>query len=310
MNIDKNYDKYFEEIGKTEVLFTKILKLYHSNSPKPNNLEDEKRIFFSKIKKNQKYNPQIGYTLKKYFLRDFYLLRFKLSYLIHIEENDKDELGIKTLYKKKLSELNDKINYHDLWGEKKSTKFILNTYGKPSFITLMRAKWFCKFSKIYKYDKSFELSDKINHSRVLNATKTHIKLFKVGTAGSYETRVGLEIYDKFVAGKLSDEELYFYAGMFIASYYTLRKDFYKVFKILKKYKFTDDEAFDMTYNVKKNLFDTSLRGGYVKSGLVYSGFLKVKKYTIKNDVDNLMFGYVGIDDLKILKNYISTINKK
>jgi hypothetical protein len=310
MSNENNYKKYFEDIKKSEKMFKEILKLYPSKVPKPINLEDEKRIFFNKFKKNQKYNPQIDYSLKKYVMRDFYMLRFKLSYLIHIEEDQKDEMGIKTLYKQKLKELSNKINYHDLWGELKSVKYVLKTYGEPNFFTCVRARWFCRVNKYSRKKFSLKLKDNVNKLRVINSKKTKIKLFEVGTAKSYETQIGLELYDEFINNKLGDEDLFYYAGMYIASYYTLRKGFYGVFKILKRYNFTGEEAFDMTYEVKKNLFDTSLKGGFVKSSLSYSGFLKVKKFAKNNNLDDLMFGCVGIDDLKILEKYRLTLNQE
>ena len=175
MNNKNNYEKYFEDIKKSEILFNKILSLYPSEVPKPTNLKDEKNIFLTKFKNGEKYNPQINYKLKKYFMRDFYLLRFKLSYLIHIDENENDDMGVKTLYKKKLKELSYKINYHDLWGELESVEYVLKTYEKPSFFTCIRARWFCRVNKRKNDIKSLKLNDKINKLRIINAKKTKIK---------------------------------------------------------------------------------------------------------------------------------------
>jgi hypothetical protein len=307
MNLDNINNKYFNDIKKGEILFKRILKLYPIKIPVPNNFEDEKKNFFNKIKKGEKYNPQFDYVLKKEFIRDFYVLRFKLSYLIHIEECECDEMMIKTLYKKKLKEISDKINYYNLWGEEKSTEFILESYGKPNMITYFKAVLFCKSNKKSKKNVSLKLNDKVNSLRVINSKKLKVKLFSVGTAKSYETQVGLELYNDYINKKISNYELSYYAGLYIAGYHCLNKGFYKVYKILKKYNFSDEEAFDITFEVKKNLFDTSLKGGYVKSCLKFSGFLKVKKYAETNNIDDLMFGRISIEDLDVLKNYIKII---
>lgn len=365
MNVDKFDKKYFEDIEKSNYLFNNILNDYHFEIPNAINLSEEKKIFLSNYEKNKVYNPQIEFDLKKFYLTDFYKMRFKLSYLLHIEENEKDKFGIKTLYKGKLYQIYNKINYHDFWGEKQSTKFIKNCYGKPSFFLVLKAKWFCKFLKEdynnsekiskeeigkfikeeiikkykiranvnYKYlnkdikycekRKEFLISDNsdykffkedflrikfseidIFYRRYVNGINSKIKLFEFGTRNSLETEYGLKLYYQNLQGVLSNEKLKFYAGLCIASRYCLSKSFYKVFKILKRYNFSDDDAFEITYRVKRNLFDTSKKGGFTKDYLHYSGYMKVQKFALKNDLKNLFIGRIGIKDLKLLSNFI------
>mgnify|MGYP001267738386 CR=1 FL=1 len=367
MKSDKLDDKYFEEIKKANKLFVEISNRYHFEIPKPINLEEEKKTFLNNFNKGKVYNPQIEFDLKKFYLTDFYKMRFKLSYLLHVEEDEKDYYGIKTLYKNKLYELYNKINYHDFWGEKESTEFIKNCYGKPGFFLVFRAKWFCRFFnqdnkslkqisekeigksiksevlKTYK-DKvkvSYKNSDfevkfceskkefLVNNSenvkfyeedilrlklsevdvvyrRFFNGIKSKVKLFEVGTKNSLETEVGLKLYYESVQGVLSKDKVRYYAGLCIASRYCLSKSFYKVFKILKKFKFTDQEAFDITFRVKRNLFDTSKKGGFTKDYLFYSGFLKVQKFSKnKKGLRDLFIGRIGIDDLKVIDKFIT-----
>jgi len=144
----------------------------------------------------------------------------------------------------------------------------------------------------------------VHYLRYYNGRKAGIKILENGTSNYIETEEGLAVYVEKEKGVSSSAQMFIYAGRVIATYYALRKSFYEVFKILKKYKFRDDAAFTLTLRAKRNLCDTSKKGGFTKDYVYFSGYLKIKKFAKKNDIKDLFIGKIKIDDIKLLRKFI------
>jgi hypothetical protein len=149
----------------------------------------------------------------------------------------------------------------------------------------------------------------VHYMRYYNARKFGIKLFEVGTEGYLETEEGLAAFNEYDKGVLSSAQLFVYAGRVLATYYCTKKSFYGVFKKLKKYGFTDKVAFSITFRAKRNLSDTSLKGGFTKDYVYFKGFEQIKKFAKSNDINKLFIGKISIKNLKSLDSFIEK-NKK
>lgn len=149
----------------------------------------------------------------------------------------------------------------------------------------------------------------VHFMRYFNAQKLKFDVFKTGTAGYIETEEGLAVYNEEKAGVLQKHQLFVYAGRVLATYYALRKSFYKVFHILKSYGFDDEEAWRMTFRAKRNICDTSLAGGFSKDYVYFSGYHKIKKFAAKHDISDLYMGKFSLKDLPKLKKYLKYIKE-
>ena len=145
----------------------------------------------------------------------------------------------------------------------------------------------------------------VHYLRYYNGHKMKIKILETGTAHYLETEEGLAAYAEYKKGVLSNAQMFIYAGRVIATHYALKKSFYQVFQILKKFGFADKVAFAITYRAKRCLNDTKLKGGFTKDYVYFSGFHKVKEFAKNNDIDELFIGKIKIEDLKILKKYVN-----
>lgn len=150
-----------------------------------------------------------------------------------------------------------------------------------------------------------------HYLRYVNGKNSKFRIFEVGTSNYIETEEGLAAIMEELKGVSSTAQMYIYAGRVIGAYYALRKSFYEVFKILKTYGFKDEDAFAISYRVKRNLCDTSLKGGFTKDYVYFSGYLKIKEYIQKGgDLKALFVGKIKVEDLEILKNIISVREEK
>ena len=57
-------EKYFKEIEDYDNKYYDIISYFNLNFPKPLNLQEEKKKFFSALKVDLIYNPQIKYNFK------------------------------------------------------------------------------------------------------------------------------------------------------------------------------------------------------------------------------------------------------
>jgi len=144
-----------------------------------------------------------------------------------------------------------------------------------------------------------------HYMRYYNGKQYIPKILKSGASNYIETEEGLAAYMEELMDVSSKAQIYIYAGRVIGTYYALRKSFYEVFQILKKYGFKDSDAFAITYRAKRNLCDTSQKGGFTKDYVYFSGYHKVKNYAKNNDIRDLFIGKIKIRDVKILNKFIN-----
>ncbi len=149
-----------------------------------------------------------------------------------------------------------------------------------------------------------------HYMRYYNGKQFGIKILQTGTSNYIETEEGLAAVMEEILGVSSQAQLFIYAGRVIATHYALKRSFYEVFRILKEYGFKDSDAFAITYRAKRNLCDTSLKGGFTKDYVYFSGYYKVKNFAKKNDLRDLFVGKVTIEDLKVLKKFIDKNKSK
>lgn len=145
----------------------------------------------------------------------------------------------------------------------------------------------------------------VHYMRYYNGHRMSIDLLERGTANYIETEEGLAAYTEFLKGVSSKAQLFVYAGRVIATYYAPKKSFFEVFQILKSYGFNDEVAFSITFRAKRNMCDTSQKGGFTKDYVYFKGFYRIEKYAKKNDIRNLFIGKIKIEDVKLLKKFIS-----
>ena len=374
MNKSKNNNKeYFEEIKSIENIYTRFSKKSPLLFPKPINLQEEKKMFFSMLKKNEVYNPQLIYEKPKFSLDDVEVFREEINNI----SLDDDVYNLKRLYKEKLLGRFLQVGYHEFWGTEKSCEYALKYWKKPSLILLLKAKKICnkyineleknnninnnsekikksknvslefcaeelrkevkrltgdeikiKFEninakvniepseKLIQINKNVQFTSLdverlkvhevgVHYMRYYNGLKCAIKLFETGTENYLETEEGLAAYNEYDKGVLSEHQMFVYAGRVIATYYCISKSFYEIFKILKKYKFDDNDCFAITFRAKRNLCDTSLKGGFSKDYVYLKGFEKVKKFAKSNDINKLFIGKVSIENLKLIDEFIN-----
>lgn len=129
-----------------------------------------------------------------------------------------------------------------------------------------------------------------------------------GTYGYTITEEGLAAYMEELMGVSSRAQMYIYAGRVIATYYAPKKSFCSIYKILKKYGFKDDDAYSITLRAKRNISDTSKKGGFTKDYAYFYGYYKVKRFAKKNDIRELFIGKITIEDYPIIKDFIN-LNK-
>lgn len=144
----------------------------------------------------------------------------------------------------------------------------------------------------------------VNLLRSFNGNKLGLKILERGSTKYLETEVGIGVYNQFNLDILSDKDLCMDAGRVVASYLCYKKNFYKIFKKLKSLGFNDDDAFSLTFESKKNLSDTSKKGGFSKNYIYLSGYFKVKKYAKRKQLKELFVGKVAIGELKVIKEFI------
>ncbi len=148
-----------------------------------------------------------------------------------------------------------------------------------------------------------------HYMRYYNAKKFIPHILRSGVSNYIETEEGLAAYMEELKGVSSKAQIYIYAGRVIATYYALRKSFYEVFFILKDLGFKDSDAFAITYRAKRNLSDTSEKGGFTKDYVYFSGYHLVKKFATKNDIKKLFIGKIRIRDLKTIGKFIDKYGK-
>ena len=350
-------EKYLQEVKDFEREYYEVTKNLSTKIPKILNIEEEKKRFFSALKQNKTYNPQLAFKKKEFNEEDIK----RLENLTINTEND--IYGIKTLYKERIkTKLLEVMSQHH-WGDVKSAEYNLEYRGSPSEELLEKATSFCrdykrsiiKFKwmraqevgealKEYVYTLTKEILDvcyvsltnKANiygkylelnpyyhfkslecerlkvheigthYLRYWNGKQTDFKILRTGTSNYLETEEGLAVLMEEKKGYLSNAQMFIYAGRVIATYHVLTKSFYEVYNILKSYSFKDSDAFAITLRAKRNLQDTSLKGGFMKDYLYFSGYFKVKEYEKENSIKDLFVGKIKLEDLKLMDKILES----
>lgn len=294
----KNFDeKKIEELKKLKVstFFDKygIKKLYNERlKDKINEIECHKNwgkpISTKYVIKYRGEPSRILLSKAKIFCQNYRRQIVKFKYL------EPEDIAIK---------LKNKV--HELTGDKVKSIFIeipskVNIYPKSKIIKVN------PHSKFTTVDLKRLISHEIcvHYMRYYNGKKSGVKILETGTSNYIETEEGLAVYYEELAGVLSQAQMFIYAGRVIATYYSLYKSFYEVYQILKSEGFENEEAFAITYRAKRNLSDTSQKGGFTKDYVYFSGYLKIKEFVKHNDLTDLFIGKIKIEDLKSLKKFI------
>ncbi len=130
-----------------------------------------------------------------------------------------------------------------------------------------------------------------------------LSILTLGLAGYLETEEGMAAYNEERNGSLSPDILATYCGRVIAVDTSQKNDFYTVYKQLFDIGFPENDAFTITFRVKRGLMDTGSHGGFTKDHVYLSGFLKVKEYVKSpEDFDELLkYGKIAIRHLATLR---------
>ena len=140
----KKKEKALKEIKKIEKRYLDLIKDLALNYPKCFNLAKEKALFFEKIKNGEVYNPQFIYEQDKYHQKRLNALE---NFYKSISLKG-DIFSLKKIYKDKIADLINIIHYHQNWGDAESTKHVIKSKGKVSFLLFLKAKNFCKKYKV------------------------------------------------------------------------------------------------------------------------------------------------------------------
>ncbi|MCH8519993.1 MAG: DUF1704 domain-containing protein [Nanoarchaeota archaeon] len=145
----------------------------------------------------------------------------------------------------------------------------------------------------------------VHYMRYYNAKQlAPLELFQRGTDHYISTEEGLAVYSEERAGVLSKAQIYIYAGRVLATYYAQKMDFYTLYHYLREFNFKESDAFSLSLRAKRNICDTSLKGGYSKDYIYFKGYYDVKSFAKKHNIKHLFFGKFKIDDYKYIKPYI------
>ena len=138
-----------------------------------------------------------------------------------------------------------------------------------------------------------------------NGKKYPLKLLTLGLANYLSTEEGLASYNEESNGCLSNSTLRKYCGRVVAVYLSKNNSFSNIFLQLKKYNFSDEEAFIITYRVKRGLVETNNNGGYTKDYVYLKGLLEIKDFIKKGGSfeDIIKYGKINLNHIKIMKDF-------
>ena len=151
----------------------------------------------------------------------------------------------------------------------------------------------------------------VHYMRYYNAKQlAPLELFQRGTDHYIATEEGLAVYSEERAGVLSKAQMYIYAGRVLATYYAQKMDFYSLYHYLRHYNFKEKDAFSLALRAKRNMTDTSQKGGYSKDYIYFKGYYDVKSFAKKHNIKHLFFGKFKIEDYTYIKPYIIKVENQ
>lgn len=317
----------------------------------PNNLDSEKKRFFSHLTIGKEYNPIFSYRkirfdtnkikkkikqLEKYdgpnnnIIKNFYTLSGKYLQLIMSRgKQNFTHISVK-VYGKPNSEAikysESIIKRHHTKERrltnpiqvKKILKEILKKYNwkiqivrdLSSRVELDRTKritYINRNSIFYKNDINKLIVHEIDThiKRNINNKKFIKPLFR-NCFDYIETEEGLAIKNEEINNCLTLRALKICAARLLAINWGLTNNFYNIFKRIKRYGFSDEEAFMITVRVKRGLDDTSKPGSFTRDHIYISGKLKIDHFLKKGgNLRDLFMGKIGINDIKYLKDIMT-----
>ncbi len=131
-------------------------------------------------------------------------------------------------------------------------------------------------------------------------------LLKRGTAGYLTTEEGLAVYNQNKLDLPFGQKVIWPALNVVACYHGMRNSFLDLFHLLKRdFKLSDQIAWKLCLKIKRGLYDTSKKLAFTKDIVYFKGEKLVEKYLSNsaNKLEDLYIGKIGIDDLKILKDF-------
>jgi uncharacterized protein (TIGR02421 family) len=138
--------------------------------------------------------------------------------------------------------------------------------------------------------------------RLGNARKQELDILETGTAHFLETEEGLATFNEDAAGLLSGFAKRSLGARVIAVDKAMEISFAEVFAFLLPF-VGEEKAFEHTLNMKKGLCDTSKPGGFTKSYIYFSGWLKVKSLPA-SDMPYLYVGKVSCMHVPLMKELV------
>ncbi len=135
--------------------------------------------------------------------------------------------------------------------------------------------------------------------RAANAHRQSDPLFQKPLPFYIKTEEGLASFLADYCSTSNELNRKYHSLKFYAGYKSLTTDFAEIFELFTAYGFTQSNAFQRTFRLKRGLKNTAKPGLFAKEAVYYQGMLEVKKYLDDGgDVKKLYAGKVGLEDLE------------
>lgn len=196
---------------------------------------------------------------------------------------------------------------------KKAVEETLGAYGLKDWkveATEVKLAGVYSSSKKIKINKHGRYSENALRRLVIHEIEVHVlraangyrqpyKIFALGLPGYLSTEEGLASYFEELTGNSDEEKMRDYAGRVIAIDSVCKNlSFRGTFESLKRYKFTDDQAWRLAIRAHRG-------GGYIKDHVYLKGYLKVKKFAERNGYFKTLYvGKIGIQHLSLVKRLL------
>jgi len=133
----------------------------------------------------------------------------------------------------------------------------------------------------------------------LNAKQHDLKVFSLGLPGNTHTQEGIAIYSEYCSGSLTISRLKSIALRVLAVHYMLQhSDFVKTYHaLIDEFCLAKDTAFTLTTRVYRG-------GGFTKDYLYLKGFRDILNLAKQGNIENLLIGKTGINELNIINELV------
>lgn len=155
--------------------------------------------------------------------------------------------------------------------------------------------------------KRLEVHEIDTHIRRGHNNDKYIKQILQKCFNHIETEEGLAVKNEEINNCLDYSTLRNYAARLLAVEKSLNKGFWDVFKEIRDYGFSNEDAFTITSRVKRGLSDTKKPGCFTRDHIYISGKLKIDRFLTKNHkLDKLFIGKIGVNDVASLEHILKT----